>query len=224
MAKQKKNANYVTDKTVAAAAKKQEEKAKKKRDKTIKIVAISVGATLAAIALIIGTLFALGAFDYVPEPTYHASIEIEGYGTLHVALYGNDAPETVEWFVDLAKTGYFKNKSFHTLADGLLYAGSDKDYNGSNGIFGEFKNNGFDNKIKIKKGVVAMARGEGYDSAYGQFFIATKNASKLSDDYCAFGMVTNYEIIEQILKDYGGTITAENGPKITNVTFHESHD
>ncbi len=224
MAKQKKNSNYVTDKTVAAATKKQEEKAKKKRDKTIKIVAISVSVTLAVIALVVGLLFALGAFDYVPEPTYDASISIEGYGTLHVQLYGHDAPKTVEHFIDLAKSGYFINKSIHTLADGLLYAGSTEADGGDKGIFGEFKNNGFENKIKIRKGVVAMARGEGADSAYGQFFIATKNKANLSNDYCAFGVVTNYEIIEQILKDCGGNITAENAPKITNITFHESHD
>jgi hypothetical protein len=119
-------------------SRKQEEKKREKTNKTIKIVAISVGSTLAASGLIIGILFACGAFDYIPERTYHASIEIENYGTLHVELYGNEAPKTVEHFVDLAKSGYFVGKSLHTLTDGMLYGGSPDADGGSKGMCRSF--------------------------------------------------------------------------------------
>ena len=77
--------------------------------------------------------------------------------------------------------------------------------------------------MKIEQGVLAMARGDDYNSAYGQFFIATKDATELSEDYCGFGKITNYEIIEAILADVGGEITGENAPKIKSITYHEHH-
>ena len=227
MAKQKKNSNYVTDKTSAAKAEKEALKAKKKKEKTIKTIAIASGAFIAAVAIIIGILFACGAFDYSPETTYHASIEIEDYGTLHVELYGKDAPKTVENFLELAKGNYFNGMSLHTFMDGLLYGGSRTASDIGHGIKGEFTANGVDNKVKMEKGVLAMARGDYYDSAYGQFFIVTeKNAEELQGNYAAFGKITNTEIIDKILADIEyaeGEINATDAPKIVSISLHESH-
>ena len=64
MAKQKKNSNYVTEKTTAQKAQREEEKPKAKKGKEIKLIAIIAGATLGVIALIFGLLFAFGAFEY----------------------------------------------------------------------------------------------------------------------------------------------------------------
>ena len=227
MSKQKKNANYQTDKKIADQAKKEEQKIKEKNAKTVKIAAICAGAVLAVVAIIVGILFAVGAFDYSPEPTYHATFNIKGYDSIHIELYGNDAPETVKNFITLAEEGFFDDRTFHTFVDGLLYGGSLKDDYASYGIKGEFSSNGFENNIPMKKGVLCMARGEDYNSAYGQFFVLTKNNKDIAGDYAAFGRITNLEVLKSILKnievDENGKVVESTAPRILSVTLHEAH-
>lgn len=224
MAKQKKNSNYVTEKTSAAKAEREAAKLKEKKEKTIKIVAISVGSAVLAIGLIIGLLIALGAFNYDPDPTFHATFNLDNGSSLHIELYGKDAPKTVSNFVQLCEDGHFNGRSAHTLIDGQLFIGTE--VAGATGIKGEFLSNGFENKVLMEKGVVCMARGEDYDSAYGQFFILTKKNNSLKGDYAAFGKITDLTALEALL----GSITVdENGevegaPVITSVSIHEAHD
>ena len=227
MSKQKKNSNYVTDKTVAAKAQKEEQKKKEKNAKTTKIIAICAGSFVALVAIVLGIFAACGAFAYDPDPTYHASIQLEDYGTLHVELYGEDAPKTVAHFVELSKGGYFKGMSLHTLEDGLLYGGSKSKFDTKRGITGEFSANGYENKIKMEKGVIVMARGEDPNSAYGQFFIVTEdNLEDLQGNYAAFGKITDLKVLDEILekfKDVDGEINATDAPKIVSIDLHESH-
>ena len=77
----------------------------------------------------------------------------------------------------------------------------------------------------MKKGVVAMARGESSDSAYGQFFILTKNNSSLSGKYAAFGKITDLEVLNKLLKDINVAAdgSVENAPTIKSISFHDSH-
>ena len=225
MAKKKKNSNYVTEKTIAAKEQKAEQKLKEKKAKTVKIVAISVGAVLAFAAIIVGILLGVGAFDYDPDPTYHATFTFDSGESLHIELYGNDAPETVKHFTKLCESGYYDGRSAHTLINSLLYVGMVDAGNGESGIKGEFELNGFKNKIPMKKGTVCMARGESYDSAYGQFFVLTKNKSSLKGEYAAFGSVTNLDVLETLVDrievDENGRVT--NAPVITGVSLHEAH-
>lgn len=225
MANKKKNSNYVTDKTIAAKAEKEAAKLKEKKAKTTKLAAIWIGGIVAFIAVLFGILFAFGAFTYDPETTYHATVNIEGHDSLHIELYGNDAPTTVKHFIDLCEDGYFEGKTIHTLLNGLLYGGSQIADGGSNTIKGEFSDNGFDNKIPMKKGVIAMARGEGNNSAYGQFFFLTENDSSLKGKYAAFGKVTEIEALEEIINSIkvGSDGKIENAPKITSISLHEAH-
>lgn len=228
MAKQKKNSNYQTEKTANEKALKEEQKQKEKQAKQIKLASIIAGASAGFIALLMLILFIAGAFDYVPETTYHATVEVEGYGSLHIALYGEDAPQAVDNFIELAGKGYFDGMYFHTFIDGLLYGGGENADAGRGGIKGEFSANGVENKILMKKGVVCMARGDDYDSAYDQFFILTENNSELSGNYAAFGKVTDMETLNAILKaietNADGSITEDSAPKITKISLHEAHD
>jgi peptidyl-prolyl cis-trans isomerase B (cyclophilin B) len=224
MAKQKKNSNYVTEKTVAAKAEREAAKIKEKKEKTIKIVAISVASAVVFIGLILGLLIGLGAFDYSPDPTYHVSFTLDNGSTLHIELYGNDAPETVKHFLKLCDDGHFNGLSAHSLINGELFVG--EEVADAKGIKGEFKKNGFENKIPMKKGVVCMARGSDPNSAYGQFFILSKNDSSLKGEYAAFGKITDTSTLDSLLK---GITIDDNGrvadaPKITKVSTHAAHD
>ena len=229
MAKKKKNNNYVTDKKAAEKLNKEEEARLKKKQEMIKTIVIASVSVIAALGLIFGMLFALGAFDYQPTGTYDVLITIEDYGSLHVELYGDDAPETVKHFLELANDGYYDGKPIFKLLDDLAYAGDVKAVNAEKGIKGEFSENGFENKVSHTRGVLSMARGEDPNSAYGQFFIVRKNSTELDGKYAAFGYVTSgMEIIDHIFKDLDtdgdGMISEADQPIISGITSHASHD
>lgn len=226
MAKQKKNANYLTDKNIAKKEALDEQKRKKENAKNLKTFGIIAGSVVGVALVLLIVLWACGAFNYYPEGTMDAAITFDNGTTLHFELYGEDAPTTVEHFKKLYTTGFFKsNLTAHTFLNGLLYFGDTKADGGSQGIKGEFDSNGFKNKVKMEKGVICLARGEGKNSGYGQFFILTENSPKLQGEYTAFGKITDYSALEKLLDsievDANGNIT--NAPVITSVDVHASH-
>ena len=227
MGKQRKNSNYVTEKNTAAKQQMEQELIKKKRMKLIKNISIAAGTVIALAAVIVGIVFLAGGFDYRPEGTADVLIDIDGYGSLHVVLYGNDAPETVKHFLALVESGYYNGKTVFKLLDDIAYAGSTDASSAAGGIKGEFAANGYDNKISHKRGIISMARADGYDSAYGQFFIVRKNATKLDGEYAAFARVTDgMDVIDEIFKDLetdeNGMIT-DKAPVINSISTHAHH-
>lgn len=229
MAKKKKNGNYVTAKTEAAKADKIREAKRKKAKKiiTATLVVILVAAIIAGITLGIG--FGFGLFEYTPEVTYHASIEIQDYGTLHVELYGNEAPTTVNNFIMLAQSGHYNGKSFYKIIDDLIYGAEDLGDKEIAGIKGEFSENGVENKISHTRGTLSMARGEGKNSAYSEFFIVRKNSRELDGKCAAFGRVTSgMEIIDKIFdearRSESGVINYADRAIITKIETHHAHD
>ncbi len=227
MAKQKKNANYNTEKRRASEQQKAEQKRKEKNAKTAKLVAIVVGAVLAFVAVVFGILFAVGVFDYVPETTYDAAFTFSDGSQVHIELFGKDAPETVEHFIELCEDGYFEGMSVRTFANGMLTVGAFSADGGDKGIKGEFKQNGINNQSPAKRGYILLNRGESFDSGYGQFMILTKNKPSLASKYAVFGMVSDMSVIDNMLKkievNSDGTIKEATAPRIVSVSVHASH-
>ena len=196
-----------------------------KKDKTIKIIFII------AIALVI---MAIGFVSYgifmkltknVKKPI--ATIEVQDYGTIKVELYPNKAPNTVSNFICLANKGFYNGLTFHRTIPGFMIQGGDKSGDGTgtptindlkgNGdetqyaIEGEMIANGYTkNTLKMKRGVIAMARSdysnissslseESYNSAGSQFFIVQKDTSSLDGLYTGFGeVIEGLDIVDKI--------------------------
>ena len=118
---------------------------------------------------------------------------IEDYGTIVMELYPEIAPNTVNNFISLVKSGFYDNNTFHRLVPGFVLQGGDPNGMGTGGpgytIKGEFSKNGFENDLKHTKWVVSMARSQDYDSAGSQFFIMLGDAENLDGEYAAFGKV-----------------------------------
>lgn len=225
MAKQKKNANYVTEKTEQAKVEKAEKKKKEKQKKIIETVAFWSGAALIIIGAIFLFLMAIGVFDYAAEGTHHATVTMSDGTTLHIELYGEDAPETVEHLVALCNRGYFNDMSIDSLINNQLAMGDDRAGGYTLGITGEFAANGVDNQVEMKKGTVCLGRGNDFNSGYGQFFILTKNDDSLKGSYAAFGRVTDTLALDRLVKkcsfDSEGNCT--DGPTILSISIHDSH-
>lgn len=166
------------------------------------------------------------------ETDLGVDIEIEGYGTISVALDKEAAPITVENFVKLAESGFYYGLTFHRIMEGFMMQGGDPNGNGTGGadetIVGEFKENGYDNPLSHTRGAVSMARAMDYDSASSQFFIVHEDSLFLDGSYAVFGYVTEgMEIVDQICKeavptDNNGSISREEQPVIKTITVYKS--
>lgn len=238
MAKKKKNSNYVTEKKTKA---REEALKAKKAYKTKKTIITTIALVLALTCLIFGIILISRSCNSF-KVTHHASIEVEGYGTIHVELYGDEAPETVENFVKLANQGFYNGLTFHRIMDNFMIQGGDPKGNGTGGyevdgkeqnIKGEFSANGVNNDIKHIRGTISMAReGGNNNSASSQFFIvhqtSENNSKSLDGNYAAFGMVTSgMEIVDKICEDVkegaNGAVEKDKQPVIKSITIHASH-
>lgn len=160
---------------------------------------------------------------------HHATIEVEGYGTIEVALNANVAPITVSNFCHLAEQGFYDGLTFHRIIEGFMIQGGDPSGDGTGGsdetIKGEFSANGVDNNIPHVRGTISMARSSDYDSASSQFFIVQDTSDSLDGQYAAFGNVTSgMEVVDAIcantpVEDSNGTVAPENQPKIAKISI-----
>ena len=129
---------------------------------------------------------------------------IDNYGSIVMELYPDIAPNTVNNFISLVKSGFYDYNSFHRLDKDFVLQGGDPTGTGTGGpgykIAGEFTSNGFENNLSHEKWVVSMARGSDFNSAGSQFFICLGDDTKLDGQYAAFGKVIDgFENIEDIV-------------------------
>ena len=160
---------------------------------------------------------------------HHATIEVEGYGTIEVALNANVAPITVSNFCHLANEGFYDGLTFHRVIEGFMIQGGDPNGDGTGGsgqcIKGEFSANNVKNSLPHTRGTISMARSQTYNSASSQFFIMQKDTDSLNGNYAAFGNVTSgMDVVDAICQntpvtDGNGTVPKESQPKISKITI-----
>ena len=121
------------------------------------------------------------------------TLKMEDGKEIKIELFPDKAPNTVNNFISLVKSGFYDGLTFHRIIYGFMIQGGDPAGNGTGGpgycIKGEFELNGFKNDVKHLRGVISMARAMAYDSAGSQFFIMHKDTSQLDGQYAAFGKV-----------------------------------
>ena len=131
------------------------------------------------------------------------TIEMENGDIMKAELYPEIAPNTVNNFISLIKSGYYDGLIFHRVIKGFMIQGGCPDGTGMGGpgytIKGEFSQNGFANDLRHTEGVLSMARAMHPDSAGSQFFIMHKNSPHLDGAYAAFGKITEgMDIVNKI--------------------------
>ena len=123
------------------------------------------------------------------------TITMENGGVIKAELYPDVAPNTVNNFISLVKSGFYNGLVFHRVIRGFMIQGGCPQGTGMGGpgyqIKGEFKQNGFTNNLKHEPGVLSMARAMHPDSAGSQFFIMHETSPHLDGSYAAFGKVTD---------------------------------
>jgi len=122
------------------------------------------------------------------------TIEMENGGIIKAELYPEIAPNTVNNFISLAKSGFYDGRIFHRVIPGFMIQGGCPTGTGMGNpgysIKGEFAANGFNNSLAHDTGVLSMARSGDPNSAGSQFFIMHNASPHLDGQYAAFGKVT----------------------------------
>lgn len=160
---------------------------------------------------------------------HHAEIIVQDYGTIKVELDADQAPITVQNFIDLANSGFYDGLTFHRIIEGFMIQGGDPNGDGTGGsghtIRGEFTQNGINNTLSHTRGAISMARSSAMNSASSQFFIVHEDYTYLDGSYAVFGYVTEgMDVVDAIatsvtVEDSNGTVAKENQPVIEKITI-----
>ena len=167
------------------------------------------------------------------EGNVQATITMEDGGIIVMELYTDLAPQSVRNFVYLARQGFYDGLKFHRIIEGFMIQGGCPLGTGTGGpgysIKGEFKENGWDNDLSHKRGVVSMARSNAPNSGGSQFFIVHEDSDFLDGKYAAFGKVTEgMDVVDRLAKtpvtDGNGTVAAADKPVIKSITIDSDID
>jgi len=131
------------------------------------------------------------------------TFEMADGGVIKAELYPDKAPNTVNNFIALVKSGFYDGLIFHRVIKGFMIQGGCPEGTGMGGpgysIKGEFSQNDCPNDLKHTEGVLSMARAMDPDSGGSQFFIMHKDAPHLDGSYAAFGKVTEgMDVVDRI--------------------------
>ena len=111
------------------------------------------------------------------------------HGPIHVELYPDDAPKTVDNFVKLANDGFYDRVIFHRVIPDFMIQGGDPTGTGSGGPGYSFEDEF--NDYRVERGALAMANA-GPNTNGSQFFIVTTKAAPwLDGKHTVFGRVTD---------------------------------
>ena len=169
---------------------------------------------------IIGTMMIPNAFAEEEEKI--VVLETRS-GILVIQLFPEDAPNTVDNFVELVESGYYDRTLFHRVINGFMIQGGDPntrlnpdvdlDYDAESGFFFKVDPSSWGtggpgynipaefNTLEHDRGIVSMARSAHPDSAGSQFFIVHQDSNFLDGEYTVFGRImvgTSFETLDKI--------------------------
>ena len=118
-------------------------------------------------------------------------------GAIGIELYDEDAPKTVQNFLDLGRKGFYDGVTFHRVIPDFMIQGGDPTGTGSGGPGYTFEDE--INPHPVERGALAMANA-GPNTNGSQFFIVTADACPwLDGKHTVFGRVTEgMEVVDRI--------------------------
>jgi cyclophilin family peptidyl-prolyl cis-trans isomerase len=145
-------------------------------------------------------------FTIDPKKSYTATIDTTA-GIMRAQLFADEAPQTVNNFVFLAREKYFNNVIFHRVISGFMIQGGDPTGTGTGGPGYRFDDEPV--KRKYLRGTLAMANA-GPNTNGSQFFIMHADYA-LPPNYTIFGKLLEGEAIVDTIA--GAETGANDRPK-----------
>ncbi len=165
-------------------------------------------------------------YDRPPEMTldpgkdYYANLVTEK-GTLRIRLFAEEAPETVNNFVFLAREGYYDGTTFHRVIEGFMAQGGDPTGTGTGGPGYSIRDEFHPDLRHDKPGVLSMAN-RGPNTGGSQFFITHVATPWLDDRHAVFGEVVEGMDVVNALRECDPQRDREPGDAIERVEIEET--
>jgi cyclophilin family peptidyl-prolyl cis-trans isomerase len=154
-----------------------------------------------------------------PDKDYHANLFTEK-GTIRIKLFAEEAPETVNNFVFLAREGYFDGTTFHRVIEGFMSQGGDPTGTGTGGPGYSIPDEFHPDLRHDRPGVLSMAN-RGPNTGGSQFFITYVATPWLDDRHAVFGeVVEGIETVEAI-RERDPQRDPEPGDRVETVEIEE---
>ena len=158
-----------------------------------------------------------GALD--TSKTYTATFKTDA-GEFKILLFDDEAPLTVENFVNLANIGFYDGLMFHRVLADFMAQGGDPDGTGGGGPGYQFRDEFDSTRRHDKPGMLSMANA-GPNTNGSQFFITFLPTPHLDGKHTIFGEVTEGmdNVMKITLRNPGGSTP---GDIIQSITISES--
>jgi peptidyl-prolyl cis-trans isomerase B (cyclophilin B) len=147
------------------------------------------------------------------------------FGDIEIKFLPEVAPNHVDNFIKLAKSGFYNGTIFHRVIPGFMIQGGDPNTKDSlkKNAYGQ---GGPGHNVKAefsdfphKRGMVSMARANDPDSAGSQFFIVVEDSRFLDRKYTIFGEVVKgigvadkIVALPRVMCQTGAPTPADKGP------------
>ena len=162
-----------------------------------------------AVALLLGGAAFAAEEKKAENRTMNASNEVAviktSEGDMVVQFWNDAAPNTIENFKKLARSGFYDGTIFHRIVKGFMIQGGDPNSKdaGKESSYGEggpgYKIKAEFNDHSHERGIISMARSSDPDSAGSQFFICLAPVPRLNHQYTTFGkLIKGDDVLEKI--------------------------
>ena len=157
--------------------------------------------------------------DLDTSKSYTATFKIER-GEFEIMLFANDAPLTVENFVNLARAEFYDATTFHRVISGFMVQGGDPEGTGTGGPGYRFGDE-FNSKLRHdSEGVLSMAN-SGPGTNGSQFFITLGPTSHLDGKHTVFGKVTKGMDVVKAIRERDPGSDPNPGDLIETIVINE---
>ena len=125
-------------------------------------------------------------------------------GDLRLELFGAEAPITVNNFLTLARSGYYRNTRFHRVVPNFVIQDGDPRGDGNGGPGYAIRDEM--NRHRYERGALGMAL-SGPDTGGSQYFLTHSPQSHLDGHYTVFGkLISGFDVLDRIVQ--GDLITS----------------
>ena len=140
------------------------------------------------------------------------SIIQTNHGPIHLELYPDDAPKTVDNFVKLVNDGFYDRVIFHRVIPDFMIQGGDPTGTGSGGPGYKFEDEVKTNPRKHQVGSLSMANA-GPNTNGSQFFITHVATDWLNGKHTVFGQVVKGQEVVNVI---------QSGDELVSVSISEA--
>lgn len=155
-----------------------------------------------------------------PGKDYHATFVTEK-GPVKIKLFAEEAPETVNNFVFLAREGYFDGTTFHRVIKDFMVQGGDPTGTGMGGPGYRIPDEFHPELRHDRPGILSMANA-GPNTGGSQFFITHVATPWLDDRHAVFGEVVEGMDVVYAIRERDPQRDREPGDRIERVEIEES--